>query len=60
NSSVNIPAPPPEPSGFLPDLPAPPPIESALPPVVKDSVKWVVEMFSGSKKELYEVPATSQ
>lgn len=60
NNSSNIPAPPPEPSGFLPDLPAPPPIESALPPVVKDSVKWVVEMFSGSKKELYEVPATSQ
>ncbi|MGD9682906.1 MAG: Flp pilus assembly protein CpaB [Candidatus Obscuribacterales bacterium] len=60
NSSLNIPAPPPEPSGFLPDLPAPPPLESALPPVVKDSVKWVVEMFSGSKKELYEVPATSQ
>jgi len=59
-SSLDIPAPPPEPSGYLPDLPAPPPIESALPPVVKDSVKWVVEMFSGSKKELYEVPATSQ
>ncbi|MBZ0185873.1 MAG: Flp pilus assembly protein CpaB [Candidatus Obscuribacterales bacterium] len=59
-ASSLIPAPPELPVGSIPDLPPMPSMQDALPPVVKDSVKWVVEMFSGSKKELYEVQSSGQ
>lgn len=54
-------APPPvmEPILSLPDLPPVPPQLQQLPAAVKNSVGWVVEVFTGSKKEIHEFPNQS-
>ena len=62
NQSLNIPsAPPVAPPSFLPDLPpVPQAISNAIPDIIKEPVQratgWVVEVFSGSKKDTYEFP----
>ncbi len=49
-----------EPIAALPDLPpAPPDFNQVLPQAVKNSVGWVVEVFTGSKKDTYEFQTTS-
>lgn len=48
-----------EPILSLPDLPPVPPQLQQLPAAVKNSVGWVVEVFTGSKKEIHEFPNQS-
>ncbi len=59
----NMMPPPPLSSGLL-DIPAPsvsipPSIDAALAPIGK-TARWVVEVFSGSKRDLYEIPQSTQ
>lgn len=59
----NLMPPPPLSSGLL-DIPAPsvsipPSIDAALAPIGK-TARWVVEVFSGSKRDLYEIPQSTQ
>ncbi|CAN5418568.1 hypothetical protein BH11CYA1_BH11CYA1_42950 [soil metagenome] len=52
--------PPPPLSGAFVDVPIAPPtsIDAALSPISK-TAKWVVEVFSGSKRDLYEIPQST-
>lgn len=54
--------PPPPLSAGLLDMPAPPlptSIDAALAPIGR-TARWVVEVFSGSKRDLYEIPQSTQ
>lgn len=53
--NLQAPVPPPEPVGILPDLPpVPDAIQDVIPQPVKNAAGWVVEVFSGSKRNTYE------
>ncbi len=59
----NMMPPPPLSSGLLdipsPSVSIPPSIDAALAPIGK-TARWVVEVFSGSKRDLYEIPQSTQ
>jgi pilus assembly protein CpaB len=59
----NLMPPPPLSSGLLdipsPSVSIPPSIDAALAPIGK-TARWVVEVFSGSKRDLYEIPQSTQ